>query len=218
VADLDETDLDCIGFLCITNGKDECCNVLRALSQSTVITEVQTGVDVAKQDLLKGILEKYSPPPAAEAPEAPAAPEEPAAPESEEPAAAHPNALPGWQPDAGDQCLCPTGNRGVNVAGLGIYKKSNFQMKGPGGGKCTSEAPCDQCVRAYGSDRFPCCLINADGSAGKCGAEQKKPQFNNQMCKCSGYSIGKERIYEKDSNCMPDTACNKCKWQGSKCA
>merc|ERR1719293_483749 len=46
------------------------------------------------------------------------------------------------------QCMCKTGTRAVNLAGWGPYPKTNFQLQGPDGGKCTT--PCDKCIRVYG--------------------------------------------------------------------
>jgi len=116
-----------------------------------------------------------------------------------------------------DQCLCPVGSRSVNVAGLGPYDKTNFQLKGPGGDKCNPNTPCDQCTRVYGSSRFPCCQMYDDMTPGKCGDEHSKPDFKNAKCLCSGFTVNKEQIYGKDGGCVPDAPCKNCFYMGNKC-
>merc|ERR1712232_1501573 len=119
-------------------------------------------------------------------------------------------------------CLCPIGSRGVNLAGLGPYPKTNWQLKSNSGGKCMGS--CDECTRVYGGNRFPCCVMfdrpgqDPSFQSGKCGEESKKPEFNNEKCLCKGLTIYKAKIYENDNDCMPETSCSKCTYQGYTCA
>jgi len=111
------------------------------------------------------------------------------------------------------KCLCPIGTRSVNLAGLGEYEKSNWQLQGVGGGKCTGS--CDTCMRVHNGDRLPCCVMLGPMKPGRCGKEIKGADFKGQKCLCGGLHKFKEELSKKNPNCLPDTPCSKC---GYNCA
>jgi len=111
------------------------------------------------------------------------------------------------------KCFCPIGTRSVNLAGLGPYDKSNWQLQSINGGKCTGS--CDTCMRVFQGDRLPCCVMLDAKTPGRCGKEIKGADFKGQRCMCGGLTMFKEELSKKNPNCMPDSPCSQC---GYNCA
>lgn len=112
---------------------------------------------------------------------------------------------------ADEQCHCPMGGRGVNLAGFAQYsKKQLFSEQG----KCTSSTACNQCYHGHKDGVYGCCLMNEDGAPTDCAPELKKPKFNGEGCFCEGVmgKMLKSTLYERGAkHCLPNTDCKVCK-------
>jgi len=196
-------DLNCMSTWCAAK-KDVCCATVKELTQRLDgQSPSSTSLDQTVFDKLQAAAwevpdaDAQAPAPLAEPADTTVAPVEGSA-----------QAAGGGDIDE-TQCMCPSGTRGVNLAGMGAYDKGHWQIKGADGGNC--KGSCDTCTRVYAGSRLPCCERTVDGNLGKCGQESKAPQFGGAQCICGGMTIQKEQLYLKNAKCLPKTKCSACR-------
>jgi len=199
-------DLNCMSTWCAAK-KDVCCATVKELKQRL------DGQSPSSTSLGRTVFDKLqaaASTPAGEVPDADAQAPAPLAEPAETtvaPVEGSAQATGGGDIDE-TQCMCLSGTRGVNLAGMGAYDKGHLHIKGADGGKC--KGSCDTCTRVFGGSRLPCCERTVDGNLGKCGQESKAPQFGGAQCLCGGMTVQKEQLYRKNDACLPEARCSAC--------